>query len=1046
MNTVCAEDISVYEDFETNTAAKSANEFRSADCTAESSENIIIRQNDYRVHGGEYSLSAELSGNKAIELKTTFFGDAYKDCTAELEYYICAAELSDGEKGAEITVKTEIADINGNAVSSSETAVKSDADFNGADNGFVKCSVKADVSAAKDAVIKITAGNENRYPKYVYIDDIKVTYTKNEVPEEEKAEAEPETAALLRYLGVINDGNMKEYYPNKTVTRADFASIMSGFIRDTSKSQVEIVFDDVYEAHYAYEAIKKMSEYGYMNGTGDNKFEPEEPVEYTQAIAVMVKMLGYTQWAEWNGGYPVGYLTAASRISLLKRTPGSGNELTYKKLFSVLDDFIDVKYGYAESVSSSGGGFSVSIAANKDRTILTEVFGLWHDDGVLTSVDSSGISKEGTNKKRGIEIDNRKYWYLGEKAPGEELGYKIEYWYNADGDVEYFYKAANNEELIIEGADFDELSGSNIKYWENDKQKSVSIFGCNVIYNGVYSVFRNDMLDFIEGRLRLIDNDGDGEYNILFIEAYDYMVVGNVNKTDNIISGKYKSGTVNTDSVKNPIIKDINGKSMSMGDIKENDVLRIVVSEEEEPSYIKITVCRKSVNAKAESAELDAEMPQAVFGGTRYEISDWAKSLMEKGAIPEIKIGKNYKLYFDGDKIIAWTLDESTSDYAAAYIIKCALQTGVMSPRFQLRLMTEYGDKESFTCADKVRINGGDKVKSDSEEFINRFKDESGAVMRQLIRYKVNSAGEISDLEFAEKFPESGAVKDKLYKVSDVLTGVFTKRELYYYRNDYSWLDGTIYNVSKEVKMFQMPKSAKYKDDEKFYSVLGIDQMTDYNTSYDPVAYTTLGEYNTVNYLISEIDGSEVVNDKINATMITKVEKILDDYGDERLLIKGISGGNPVSFKADFEGYEDYERLSPGDVIQYALNAQGFVNLVDTRLFKLCLDYDTETGKIIQVTGGWVFECAHWQGLMYNVHKVENGMMYLNRPSNIGSERFNAVFPYGRVQTYVFDTARKKVRKGSMEEAIQYVDDPQNASSVFVTVLDGNMAGIFLYK
>ena len=117
-----------------------------------------------------------------------------------------------------------------------------------------------------------------------------------------------EIAALtLNNLGLINgypDGTFK---PDNTITRAEFAAIVSRAFKLEDKP-VTTEFTDVPSDHWATGNIGAAYAAGIINGYGDGTFGPEDPIKEEQAVKMVVAALGYNDDAVAKGGYPMGYI------------------------------------------------------------------------------------------------------------------------------------------------------------------------------------------------------------------------------------------------------------------------------------------------------------------------------------------------------------------------------------------------------------------------------------------------------------------------------------------------------------------------------------------------------------------------------------------------------------------------------------------------------------------------------------------------------------------------------------------------------------------
>lgn len=118
-------------------------------------------------------------------------------------------------------------------------------------------------------------------------------------------------------LGVMVGGSNGNFNPNQIVSRCEMATIicrMLGMAENLSKSEV---FDDVPTNHWANAYVGKVAELGIVGGYGNGKYGPGDPVTYEQAITMIVRTIGEGDRANYNGGYPNGFIQVAQEKNLL---------------------------------------------------------------------------------------------------------------------------------------------------------------------------------------------------------------------------------------------------------------------------------------------------------------------------------------------------------------------------------------------------------------------------------------------------------------------------------------------------------------------------------------------------------------------------------------------------------------------------------------------------------------------------------------------------------------------------------------------------------
>ena len=94
---------------------------------------------------------------------------------------------------------------------------------------------------------------------------------------------------VLASLGMVNGVGGNQFAPERAITRAEFAAIAARFAR---AHNIGITFTDVPESHWAYDEICTAASYGWVNGVGGGRFDPDRLITRGEAAAMVNRMLG----------------------------------------------------------------------------------------------------------------------------------------------------------------------------------------------------------------------------------------------------------------------------------------------------------------------------------------------------------------------------------------------------------------------------------------------------------------------------------------------------------------------------------------------------------------------------------------------------------------------------------------------------------------------------------------------------------------------------------------------------------------------------------
>ncbi len=137
-----------------------------------------------------------------------------------------------------------------------------------------------------------------------------------------------EAAAVLTDLEIISgyaDGTFK---PQNSITRAEFAAMMiRGLGFKVAGTSAVTAFSDVEPSYWASTYIKYASELGIIYGYGDGTFRPKNNITNDEAIAMLVRALGYK--AQYlSGSFPTSHINVALGLGILDGVPTGSAEAT----------------------------------------------------------------------------------------------------------------------------------------------------------------------------------------------------------------------------------------------------------------------------------------------------------------------------------------------------------------------------------------------------------------------------------------------------------------------------------------------------------------------------------------------------------------------------------------------------------------------------------------------------------------------------------------------------------------------------------------------
>lgn len=127
---------------------------------------------------------------------------------------------------------------------------------------------------------------------------------------------------FIAELEIVKGDEQDNFNPDKTITRAEFATIMCRLLgaEDEAYKITKSSFTDVPSTHWACGYVTKAVELGIVSGYGDGKFGPSDTLTYEQAVTILIRAWGYNDKALEQGGYPAGYVKVANDLGITKNT------------------------------------------------------------------------------------------------------------------------------------------------------------------------------------------------------------------------------------------------------------------------------------------------------------------------------------------------------------------------------------------------------------------------------------------------------------------------------------------------------------------------------------------------------------------------------------------------------------------------------------------------------------------------------------------------------------------------------------------------------
>ena len=157
---------------------------------------------------------------------------------------------------------------------------------------------------------------------------------------------------VLDALGVIDGYEDGTYRPDQVVTRAEMAKlIITALGMDSYATATTSSYSDMQNAQWAIPVVEYATNLGIVEGVGNGKFSPGNPVTYEQAVTMIVRAIGYTtDCNEMNGTWPAIYVQKATALGIFDDVEGNqyGTGANRGDVAIMLYNAIDLPQVYAD--------------------------------------------------------------------------------------------------------------------------------------------------------------------------------------------------------------------------------------------------------------------------------------------------------------------------------------------------------------------------------------------------------------------------------------------------------------------------------------------------------------------------------------------------------------------------------------------------------------------------------------------------------------------------------------------------------------------------
>ena len=935
---------------------------------------------------------------------------------------------------------------------------------------------------------------------------------------EEKYAGEIDFVTTLGFMS-MNEGGDFGY--GESVTRAALASILykmeiassenssdsdfsegdyTGFGKDDWKNmddeseerpQPQILYSDVPEGFWAFEAIKHSVNAGYLSLYSDGTFKPDEYVTNLQAIKAFVRLLGYDVKVQTGGGELNAYLLVANEIRLLGGVSIANYNESIKKevLAKLVNSALSIDLFVINSV---GDNFTYTKAQGK--TLLTERHEIFKINGRVTANEVTSIKGGDLPIKKYVLIDDVNY-SVGTTNASDLLGYYVTVYYRQQENdskktIMHIAKRETTEVLKVDAKDISGFSNRSFSYYENDKIRTISVSNSvSIIYNGKLRTTALADSEFVPMNGSVTFMGEAGKYDLVIINSYRTMVVGYVDAVNYTVYDKLNPGNKLVVDEETLIYRD--GKASSINEIREYTILSYSDADPQNHFYT-LYASSKSVTGKLSSLTLSAssnEETQFGIDEKEYYVSREAK-YKQPGAVFDTAMGDVAKFYFDYFGKIYYASKEAAAFEKYAYLINVDKKKTDLDAEMKFQIFTVNGEMKIIEGARTMTLNDTNGMKTDNVAKALAVRDttlyaadivspvKAGGAIPQLIQYELNGEGKISNIQTAAakdgtrlSFNSDGSVKSGrvtadgfqlIYMLNGIANEATAKLKTKATQGTMSttgsghvYAEGTVVAFYDRVKTKEIYVPQNDKSSTDVYMARNVDYSNDGNYSIQQV-FTA-----KVNGMIADIvirtvnDSAQPVVERDNTIMLaSKVSKTVLKDGTDACTLYGLYNGSQVAYICkDTRAMQQILSINPGDTIRIQLDINNNITASDI-IYDLTNDifHDREGSftsspfnVISYIIPAYAYSRAYESNIVRFYAKKSTDPLSLFAEPNYNMVVPDLVANTALFRIYLFDRATKKASLTTYNE-IKDFKGVGEASKTIIYERYGDSGVIVIYK
>lgn len=412
-------------------------------------------------------------------------------------------------------------------------------------------------------------------------------------------------AKILQNLGILNGYEDGTLGLDRNITREEAVTLIVQGLNEAVVKGVPSNFSDVegWSVPYINTAVAN----GFISGMGDGTFAPKDNITYPQMCTILMRLIGYGDYAQAKGGYPDGYTSLAADTKVAKGVYNTGM-LTRGEVVKLLYNAMTTPMLGVTTYKLNGDEYSKLDGQNGNefKTLLSENY-----DGYkvkLTIIDKND------DNKFSVTVDIKDYLPQNITNVLDDLDYAKNNMYQTgnaiitfdDNDKAHliFFETTNEDTVIYNALDFDEIKNGN-KIYFNDKSITVDP-NTKIVINGVEKIgFTEDDFQNALGEVIFSKDNGSTKYNRIQLSHYTTAKIAGIIDEDETLTiqfGKVYGNAV--DAIEIDKDKELYMTGYPVALLKKGDIIAFTTNETgtlDNPMYLDIKKSDKVFEGKITS-------------------------------------------------------------------------------------------------------------------------------------------------------------------------------------------------------------------------------------------------------------------------------------------------------------------------------------------------------------------------------------------------------------------------------------------------------------